>query len=401
MAIAENIKNFFKMPILVKIVVLFCLLYYTGLGRFIPNIRALSALTVSLLSLCCLLLYPSRIIFPIKLWIPWIVFLLFRAFISDYNYAIYRPLLMIAPMLYAAGLSVFRFKEKILDNFINFIHFYFIFLLLFAVKNILLGHHFFKNFSFSDDFSGFVGIIDFFCLFASFFITLWSNKKGSHYIVYCGVILFLAFVNSLRGVIVTLLFTIPCNFFSAKKISRMVVIVTIPFLFLFLFNTERMQRKNFHSNKGVLEDISFENEDFSSNARKIMWDRLILGILDNPWWGHGSNASGYCVDVAGGGRDNPHNDYLRLIYDFGFIGFGIFVLTILAQLKNIYEHIKTSKGIVRLFFILSLNSYIPFLLLMMFDNVILYVMDFLYLQYTVITFAYIGYANQIRKPERG
>jgi O-antigen ligase len=192
-----------------------------------------------------------------------------------------------------------------------------------------------------------------------------------------------------RTAIIAAGITIPFTFASLKIKRRVIFLTLIAALSVTLFYTERVQRKMFYSGAGTLQDIRFSNPDFFTTGRSRLWDLMTEEIKAKPVWGHGANASeGFVLSVTWGGLTHPHNDWLRLLYDYGIVGTSVFVFCLVTQVIHLLKRAKMTFGKSRILLYAGASSFLPFVLLMFTDNIILYVAFFGNLQFTILGLVY-------------
>jgi hypothetical protein len=120
-----------------------------------------------------------------------------------------------------------------------------------------------------------------------------------------------------------------------------------------------------------------------------MAEILLLEIASKPWWGHGANASEEIIlKLTNGQLTHPHNDWLRFLYDYGIVGTALFLLTIIVQVRNLLKKARHSEGEIRTFFFAAASTFLPFILIMFTDNIVLYAAFYGNLQFTIIGLAY-------------
>jgi O-antigen ligase len=146
----------------------------------------------------------------------------------------------------------------------------------------------------------------------------------------------------------------------------------------------------FYSGSGNIEDISFENKDFATSGRSELWDYLYADANERPLLGHGTGmAETATYQITNGNSGYPHNDWLLTYYDFGIIGVVIFFLSNVAM---IYDCIKSSRKTrsqtIKFFFLCIASTFIPFMLLMYTDNIMVYTSFFGNIQYLIVGLAY-------------
>ena len=144
----------------------------------------------------------------------------------------------------------------------------------------------------------------------------------------------------------------------------------------------------FFSGHGTLTDLRYGNVNFRTTGRSTMWDKMIPEIQEMPLLGHGANASEPFVSRLTGGLTHPHNDWLRLLFDYGYIGTGVFGLCLLLQVLHAYRMAKRTVGKISILFFAAASSFISFFLFMFTDNIILYAAFFGNLHFTVLGIAY-------------
>jgi O-antigen ligase len=194
--------------------------------------------------------------------------------------------------------------------------------------------------------------------------------------------------------------TLPLTFGPMKLFKRVIFVMIIIIAGLGLFQTERIQQKMFYSGSGTIGDVTLENPDFATGGRTRMWENMQHEIDKMPWFGHGANASEPFVVLLTGGLAHPHNDWLRLQYDYGYVGTAIFALTVFFQVLHLLKMGRRSSGERRVLFFAGATSFVVFCLFMFTDNIILYAAFFGNLQFTVIGLAYASYNTALSKTEQ-
>jgi O-antigen ligase len=87
--------------------------------------------------------------------------------------------------------------------------------------------------------------------------------------------------------------------------------------------------------------LSIGGVDVNAEGRTAVW-RVLWSEVPNDWvFGHGPGAASAASVQIDPTFDQPHNDYLRLIYDFGVVGMGLlawFSLRVTRSLKRAIQH---------------------------------------------------------------
>lgn len=77
-------------------------------------------------------------------------------------------------------------------------------------------------------------------------------------------------------------------------------------------------------------DLSFRIGGIAINAmgRSSYWRATLESFAESPWIGKGAGSSQILISSRWGrwGVSHPHNDYLRLLHDYGAIGLGLWLL---------------------------------------------------------------------------
>ena len=132
-----------------------------------------------------------------------------------------------------------------------------------------------------------------------------------------------------------------------------------------------------------LADLATSSDAIQTSGRLAAWELLVDGIADQPMVGHGANASeAYLVENFSEEFAHPHNDYLRLLFDYGIAGLMLFVVTAAVQFARLVSDGRSLKNAE-----LAVSAwcgaalFVPFALLMAVDNVIMYAAFFGNLHY--------------------
>lgn len=142
-----------------------------------------------------------------------------------------------------------------------------------------------------------------------------------------------------------------------------------------------------------MAEVGPDNPDLATSGRKALWEKLETEIDNAPYFGHGANASEPFVSMLTGGLTHPHNDWLRLLYDYGYFGAMVFAFCLIAQVLHILKRAKNAKGEARILLYAGASTFISFVLFMFSDNIILYAAFFGNLQFTILGLAYAAYTS--------
>jgi len=154
------------------------------------------------------------------------------------------------------------------------------------------------------------------------------------------------------------------------------------------FYTERVQKKMFWSGSGDLTDLSWDNPNLITSGRAAFWKLLSPGIQEKPWFGHGGNADATTLTEAGERLYLPHNDWLRVAYNYGYVGLGFYLLAMGGQVAHGLGVARRAPPRVKLLFYAGLSTFAPYWAVMATDNVLIYAQFFGNLHFLILGLAY-------------
>jgi O-antigen ligase len=187
--------------------------------------------------------------------------------------------------------------------------------------------------------------------------------------------------------------TLPLTFAPIETLKRSIILGLIGMAGIGVFYMPQVQKKMFYSGHGTIEDVRWDNEDFETSGRRYMWDKMWERIDEQPLLGNGANAAEAFISKLTNGLKHPHNDWLRLLFDFGYVGVAIFAVSLLMQTFHAYQMAKRTVGDISLLFYAGASSFLSFILFMFTDNIILYASFFGNLQFAILGLAYAAQAT--------
>lgn len=190
-----------------------------------------------------------------------------------------------------------------------------------------------------------------------------------------------------RGAIIACGITLPFTFGPLGKQKRVAILLLGLIAVLVLFNTERIQRKTFYSGQGDISQVL--SGDIADSGRTYMRRYFMAAIEEKPWFGHGAGTGeAYTWYITFGQAGYPHNDWLLTTYEYGLLGAVIYLLTLLAASWHAFQQSKYASGLQKVFFLAGAGSFLPFGLLMLTDNIMVYASFFGNLQFMILGLAY-------------
>ena len=106
-----------------------------------------------------------------------------------------------------------------------------------------------------------------------------------------------------------------------------------------VFLSEAMYERFF----GFDATLTVGGVNINSSGRSEMWALLIDRSWENPLFGHGIGASSILVDEHFAPTlGHPHNDFLRFLYDVGFVGLALWLAFLGAAAAGLWWHARRS-----------------------------------------------------------
>jgi O-antigen ligase len=337
--------------------------------------------------------------FPVHIWLPWFFLLLLYLPGSlsnplDSNVSpIQRSSQLVTPMIVAVALSTYRISPRLL---IKFVRYFRIFLVLFWFLAIITHLEAILALGTTD----LAGQAMTSMLGCTFFLCRYFLMRRYNDLVICVLMVTMPILAVTRTVIAVTLMLPNIVLVPLSLLQRFVIIGVSLLTGVSVFFLPQVQKKMFQSGSGQLNDLSFGNEELSTSGRAYLWDSLFAYAQRSPWFGYGTGqGETFCYKYTPVGY--PHNDWLLTYTDYGAFGVIVFLLCNLWMMLDCWRHArKVRHPTVKLFFYAGASSFIPFMLVMFTDNIMVYASFFGILQYTIIGLAY-GSLNTLKKrPKR-
>jgi O-antigen ligase len=131
------------------------------------------------------------------------------------------------------------------------------------------------------------------------------------------------FLSLSRTALVISVILIPLAWLDRRSVSRRVGVLIMVALTLGLFAFASTVVGPLRERFAEPDRVSIGRVTISVTGRGALWSAAWRSWLDSPWLGHGSGTSEYLPVIylpEGSGYGQPHNDYLRILHDYGVVG---------------------------------------------------------------------------------
>ncbi len=384
----EPKKDKVELPFLVWLVAISTIIACIGGASFLGfNISGYAWVIPLFFSIIVFLRSRQKTKFPVMLWLPWVCLVAIYLIFSEAESALQRSVMLLCPLFIGVTISRFTIRDDELSDFRKIYRYMAI--SLYVVVVLKTGMILTKTLPLS---MGLAPEVMTGALLCTLFVAnyVFGRKRD---LLWWGALAVIPVIAITRmGMIATGL-SLPLTFAPMKIVKRVAIIALMVVVSSLLFQTERVQRKMFYSGSGTTEDVRFDNPDFATHGRTEIWKRMRYEIEEKPWFGHGANASGPFVFKLTRGLTHPHNDWLRLEFDYGYFGTFIFGLCLALQMIHALLKARRSTGETRILFLAGASAFIIFSLFMFTDNIILYAAFFGNFHFTILGLAYAAQTN--------
>jgi len=332
---------------------------------------------------------PGKTAFPVGIWLPWLGLVVLYTAVSDSPSAIQRSVMIFCPLVIGAVVSRARIFSGDLDEVRR--HFSKLQIAIVIVALLRTAILVTGVLPVTSDLAALVMTSTLLC--ATLATRYATGERLA--LLWWAVLTAIPIVGVTRTGIAAAALTLPLTLAPISPKRRLLLLTVVSLAGLAVFQTEPIQRKMFYSGSGTLSEVRADNLNFATTGRTSMWTEMSEAIARRPLLGHGANASEALIaDLTNGALTHPHNDWLRLLYDYGYLGAAVFALTLLAQTLHTLRHARHATGEARILLFSGASSFIPFAMFMSTDNIILYAAFFGNLQFMTLGLGYAALRTQ-------
>jgi O-antigen ligase len=94
----------------------------------------------------------------------------------------------------------------------------------------------------------------------------------------------------------------------------------------------------------------------NTSGRIQFWHATIESWRTAPMFGHGPGSASQMIDARWTNVDHPHNDYLRVLHDFGWVGLALLVMGMIGLLIRLYSRARTHRRHIDWLALIALTS---------------------------------------------
>lgn len=334
----------------------------------------------------------KRVSFPLWLWFPWVLWVVAYLPFADADNALQRSVMLLTPVVVGAGFSTLQVDAALSDKFRLWLNrFFWIFIAVAGVSTGLLV---------SGQLYGVTGFATG-AVTASLLAAWYSARYAGgdvRALAYWAVLAAVPVLANTRTGMVAVALTLPLTLAPLSMKKRLIAVSVLVAAGLLVFQTERIQSKMFYSGQGSLSDAVTgvadllsgkepTSYDFATTGRRSLNDALIAGLDQAYWLGHGANTTeAISLDISR--VAHPHNDWLRLRYEYGILGMLLFASTMLVQMGHALLRLRRKRSEAAIYLYVGVGAFIPMALFMGSDNVMLYAAWFGNLHFAMLGLGY-------------
>jgi O-antigen ligase len=170
-------------------------------------------------------------------------------------------------------------------------------------------------------------------------------------------------------------------------------VVVAGLLAIGIFQTDAFQERFFYSGSGSMDDVASGNIDDA--GRFDAWEQIVRKSATRPLLGFGVGSTVDYVPTIWTEIHHCHNDYLRILFEQGWVGLSIYLCTVVTYFIMLWKRIAETDGLLRSAFLSAWLAFCMLLITSLTDNTIVY-----NLYYTDPLFAVLGAAYGVLATER-
>ncbi|MCM0081379.1 O-antigen ligase family protein [Geomonas sp. Red32] len=393
---------FKRLPVLLKLVLVFMMIIFMWNSSILGfNLAGLAWVFPFGLSLLVLIQKPNRVSFPVWVWLPWAALLLGYLILADRSLLdprvnpLQRTAQLLCPLLIAMAVSTCRPSPAVMGAVLPAMRgFAYLLFGIIALKSgvLLTG----QLPEFTDLAPEAISVTLLCTLFINSHLVT-GNRRDL--VVWC-VLAAIPVISLTRMAMAVSLLTFPLALGPMRLSRRLAACLLIVVIAVALFFSPRVQHKMFYSGKGSLSDIG--GKGFATSGRSFMLATMSAAAKDKMLTGHGTGAGESFVYRLTKFLAYPHNDWMLTFYDYGVLGVGTLLLCILSMMAHALRQLRRAPDpTTRILLLTGAAGFLPYCLMMLTDNVMVYSSFFGNLQFALFGLGYASLkANAVPVPAK-
>jgi len=400
MSIARVIDDWRRTTGMLKIVILATIVAFVGdmwtLSLFGYRLAGVAWAVPMIVAALMLLRLPHRVCFPLWSWLPWVLLVLVHAVLipfSDLDARVdplQRTAQLLCPLFVGMAASVARPSSTETVAFLaTFRRLIYLLIILIGIRSgiLLTGD--------LPDWSGLAPEAITVTLLCAFVVSWFSVMNRPRYLILWALLFAIPVVMVTRMPILACLVTLPFAFGRMRLSRRIAALAVVAGLAVAVFYLPAFQAKTFYSSSGTPGEIRLSNPNFASYGRDRMWREMASSASDSLWLGRGTGSGETLVRQLTSSIAYPHNDWLLTLYDYGVVGVVFLVVSIaLATTHALLRSRWARAPSTRLLLIGGATAFIPFIVMMISDNILVYASFFGNIQLALLGLGYGALARE-------
>jgi hypothetical protein len=309
----------------------------------------------------------GKIVFPILVWLPWLIWILLRCDFAEFYCVQRTAMLWVGPLVGISASAVIRDQNELswLLRSLRVIVVLSLAIYVLSVLHVLPTGMVFSGCSLMT-----------LCLAASLLApyVLAGNRRDTFLWLSC---LAMCTREAWRITIGTCIMTLALTPTRQPLQKRLLAVIVTGMLGIAVLSVPQVKDKMLdYSGHDSLRELARNPGDTYSSGRFFMWELYLREAWKQPLLGHGGNASQqFGVNLAGWAH--PHCDYIRVFFEYGAIGIVLLGIPSFYTLVFTYRRTRAaSSAVLRDAWAVSCGGFISMGLLAITDNVMLYIAYF-------------------------
>lgn len=210
----------------------------------------------------------------------------------------------------------------------------------------------------------------------SWYLSAWRYCSRQYFWINLILAVFIMFTYA-RTASATMIILLVLARFDHKSKLRLIKLgllgAIVAITFWLLINSYEPLRQRFFE-----RDLSFQIASISINTtgRAKMWRASWDSFLESPLLGKGPGSSAEVTFLHVPPMRHPHNDYLRILHDYGLVGFGLWLIAFMGMLRRLWRlwrraDVKASAE--ARYHFTALLAAVVLALVMITDNIVVYI----------------------------